>query len=362
MSGVAGVLARATARSLLRFRGRCPVPALVPPPGLALAREVSVKDDAARPRGASDLRASRLARAARGRSLVPLQLPLERGEPDPEGRRGAGPVAAGALHRGEDVLALDVLQRPRLARRSEAAAWRSAAPRGDPRPRRGFRRRAPPRARSRSAPPGRCPATRTRRSWSAARGVKPVILRPIRRAVSTRNTRASGRTSSGTLAQRRYPQLDHAEPVVEVLAEPPRRHVAAEVRGWSRPRCARPPRRDLFSPTRRISFSWSTRRSFTCIPGGISPTSSRNSVPPFAASKRPAAVAVGAGEGAARVAEELALEQGLGQRRRSSPPRTGRVARGDSSWMSRAIRSLPTPLSPVMSAVGARPRPRAAPG
>src|SRR5438445_588314 len=40
-------------------------------------------------------------------------------------------------------------------------------------------------------------------------------------------------------------------------------------------------------PTRRTSFSWSTRRSFAWRPRLISPTSSRKSVPPLAVSKRP---------------------------------------------------------------------------
>ena len=40
-------------------------------------------------------------------------------------------------------------------------------------------------------------------------------------------------------------------------------------------------------PTRRSSPSCSTRSSLACMPGDISPTSSRNSVPPSATSNRP---------------------------------------------------------------------------
>ncbi len=40
-------------------------------------------------------------------------------------------------------------------------------------------------------------------------------------------------------------------------------------------------------PTRSNRPSWSTRRSFACIPMGMSPISSRNSVPPWASSNRP---------------------------------------------------------------------------
>ena len=50
---------------------------------------------------------------------------------------------------------------------------------------------------------------------------------------------------------------------------------------------------------------------------GMSPISSRNSVPPCASSNMPALLPVGAGERAALVAEELVLEQRVGDRRRS---------------------------------------------
>ena len=45
--------------------------------------------------------------------------------------------------------------------------------------------------------------------------------------------------------------------------------------------------RELLAPTRRISSSCNTRKSFTCKAGGISPISSRKSVPPSASSKSP---------------------------------------------------------------------------
>jgi hypothetical protein len=55
-----------------------------------------------------------------------------------------------------------------------------------------------------------------------------------------------------------------------------------------------------------------------------------------------------AGERTALVAEELALEQRLGQRRRSARARTGR-ARAATLVNRRATSSLPVPLSPVTS-------------
>ena len=59
-------------------------------------------------------------------------------------------------------------------------------------------------------------------------------------------------------------------------------------------------------------------------------------------------VAVGAGEAALHVAEQLRFEQRLGQARAVDRDERARGARG-AQWMSRATRSLPTPLSPVMS-------------
>ena len=67
-------------------------------------------------------------------------------------------------------------------------------------------------------------------------------------------------------------------------------------------------------PTGRTSPSWSTRSSLTCRAGDVSPISSRNTVPPVACSNIPFVSATGAGERAAHVAEELRLEQRLGDR------------------------------------------------
>src|SRR5213596_479062 len=61
-------------------------------------------------------------------------------------------------------------------------------------------------------------------------------------------------------------------------------------------------------PTRSNSRSWSTRSSFTCVAGLMSPISSRNSVPPLLPRLR-------ACKGALLVAEELRLDEALGQRR-----------------------------------------------
>ena len=88
-------------------------------------------------------------------------------------------------------------------------------------------------------------------------------------------------------AQRRHLDVHDVEAVVEVLAEAALADVGREVavgRGdephvdGDRSRCRR--RARTSAPAGRAS-------SFTCVASGISPISSRNSVPPWACSKRP---------------------------------------------------------------------------
>ncbi len=67
-------------------------------------------------------------------------------------------------------------------------------------------------------------------------------------------------------------------------------------------------------PSRRNLRSCSTRSSFTCTTGLISPISSRKIVPFSATSMSPFLLRIGAGERAAHVAEELRVEQRLGER------------------------------------------------
>ena len=66
------------------------------------------------------------------------------------------------------------------------------------------------------------------------------------------------------------------------------------------------------APTGRTERSWIARSSLLCIDSGRSPISSRNSVPPLRGLEEAFAVFVGAGERALAVAEELGLEQLLG--------------------------------------------------
>ncbi len=60
-------------------------------------------------------------------------------------------------------------------------------------------------------------------------------------------------------------------------------------------------------------------------------------------------VAIRAGEAAAYVAEELRLEQRIGQAGAVDRDQPARAARALRSWIRRATTSLPTPVSPVMS-------------
>ena len=93
--------------------------------------------------------------------------------------------------------------------------------------------------------------------------------------------------SSRPLAQRRQRDREDVQAVVEVAAERARRDHRPRGRGWSRRRCARRPACVRVPPRRSNSCSWRTRSSFGCSSSGMSPISSRKSVPPSASSKRP---------------------------------------------------------------------------
>ena len=82
---------------------------------------------------------------------------------------------------------------------------------------------------------------------------------------------------------------------------------------WVAQRTRTSTRNGSFSPTRRISPDSRNRSSLTCTLLSSSPTSSRNRVPPLATSNSPLRLVVGAGEGPLAVAEELALDEVLGQ-------------------------------------------------
>ena len=72
-------------------------------------------------------------------------------------------------------------------------------------------------------------------------------------------------------------------------------------------------------------------------------------MPPWAAWNLPSAGGDRAGEGALHVAEELALEQVLGDGAAVDGDERRPARAGERRWISRAISSLPVPVSPVMS-------------
>ena len=119
----------------------------------------------------------------------------------------------------------------------------------------------------------------------------------------------------GALAQRRQHDRQHVQAVVQILAEASL--PALRPRGCGSSRRSRARRRGCrrTPPTRLKVFSSRNRSSFACSAGTISPISSRNTVPPSADSSRPRFCWSRVGERAALVAEQLALEQRLGQRR-----------------------------------------------
>ena len=106
---------------------------------------------------------------------------------------------------------------------------------------------------------------------------------------------------------------DDVEAIEQILAEACRLHLRRRSRLVAA--MMRTSTATLVSlPTGRKVRSCSTRSSLTCSCSGSSPISSRKSVPPSALRKQPGAVGDGAGERAAHVAEQLALDQVLGNR------------------------------------------------
>ena len=88
-------------------------------------------------------------------------------------------------------------------------------------------------------------------------------------------------------AEGRQFDREHTQPVVQVLAEPAGLGLRPEIAVRRRDQPHVHPR-VRSSPTRSSSPSWRTRSSLAWSSSGISPISSRNSVPPSASSNRPA--------------------------------------------------------------------------
>ena len=170
-----------------------------------------------------------------------------------------------------------------------------------------------PRARPRGPARARCPARRGRRARASAPASKPAIAcgsaRVLRRG-SARPARGCprGRSRSGGIAD-----LDRVEPEEQVLAEAAGRDLLRAGRRWWRRGCARPTRRVREEPTRSNSPVSSTRSSLACrLEGHVRDLveEERAAVGQLEAAD---AVGLGVGEGALHVAEQLALEDALGQ-------------------------------------------------
>ena len=141
---------------------------------------------------------------------------------------------------------------------------------------------SPRRAESRCAAAGRCPATSNCVSTSSAAELELHVrlVEALRRVAQ--EERAEVRDLLATVAQRRDVDADDAEPVVRDPRGTCRRRHAVRGRRWWRPAPARPPPIGRGSPTGRISPCSRKRSSLGWTSSGMSPISSRNSVPPAA--------------------------------------------------------------------------------
>ena len=101
-------------------------------------------------------------------------------------------------------------------------------------------------------------------------------------------------------------------------------------------------------PTRSNSRSWSTRRSFTCVSGGSSPTSSKKIVPPCASSKRPVRRSVAPVKAPFSWPKSSLSTSPLGKAAQFTLT-SGRSRRPLRAWIARATSSLPVPVSPEIS-------------
>ena len=156
------------------------------------------------------------------------------------------------------------------------------------------------------------PGQRLRLSQSRARSVSASGAPPVgARAERRRKWRASSGMSPRALAQRRQAQGDQVQAVEQVLAELPARHHLGEVAVGGRDH----PHVDRARDARAqhlVGAVLEHPQQLHLRGGSSSPISSRKMVPPSRHLEAPLAVRPGVGEGAAHVAEHLALEEGRG--------------------------------------------------
>ena len=181
-----------------------------------------------------------------------------------------------------------------------------------------FRARDPGEPPSRRARPGRAPTRRDRRHRAGP------AIRGCPRAVAGAGSRiGTPRLGSGSLRTNR--------------AAPPARSDS-----WRRQ-----PEVDLggVGDTMKLSSDSIVRRSLACMPAGISPISSRKTVPPVAASKSPRRSWF-APVNAPLQWPKSSLSSRASDSAAQFTARKGAAARRPESWMPRATSSFPVPVSP----------------
>ena len=171
---------------------------------------------------------------------------------------------------------------------------------------------------------------------------------PVRAAFcSARKCSASSTTSSPRSRSGGRATWDDVEAVEEVLAQLAGGHRLLDADSWWRRGRARRPVNGCGPADARDGRDVSsTRSSRTWSSGGISVISSRKQRPLVRALEVPLVLPVGAGEAAALVAEELALDQVRGDGAAVHGHEGLRSPRRLRSWMVCATTSLPVPVSP----------------
>ena len=189
--------------------------------------------------------------------------------------------------------------------------------------------------------PGQACVSRARISRSGTR----LIDRPSAPCLALMKCQTSSGTSSAPLAQGRDGEGEHVEAVEEVGAEPPLAHVPREVavgRGQhphvhlDRLRGAQPLERPALEHAQQLGLHAEGQLADLV-------EEDRAAVGHLEAAE---GARDGAGEGALLVAEQLALDQGVGKGGAVDGRRAAGSLRRLRSWMARATRSLPVPVSP----------------
>ena len=152
------------------------------------------------------------------------------------------------------------------------------------------------------------------------------------------------------LAQRQRLDREHAEPVVEVLAEPAALHLLLEVAVGGGDHAHVDGAGALLADALELALLQHAQQLGLQLERDLADLveEQRAAVGELEAAD---AVAQRAGERALLVAEELALEQLARDRRAVDADQRPVAALGCASWMARAISSLPVPVSPVISTV-----------